>query len=240
MNTPIHFNYKAYRFYRKFAAHLRSHLGKRLPKTIVIACSGGPDSVALVDLMHRFACENPVVPVIVHVNHKLRGAQSTRDEKFVKILCDQRKLAYVILEAKPSKSKNIQADARNLRYTALSGVARRVKSPVVLTAHHANDQAETVLLHLMRGSGPEALSGIHKSRQLAKGVTVLRPLLPFTRDEISVYIRNARLKFVTDSSNRSMKYTRNWIRKKVIPLLAEQNPKIVEALCLAAQKCSPS
>lgn len=236
----IHFNYKAHRFYRKFSAHLKSLLGKRLPKTIVIACSGGPDSVALVDLMHRFACEHPVVPVVVHVNHKLRGAQSTRDEKFVQALCDKRELPYVILTAKPNASKNIQSDARELRYRALAGVAQRVKSPVVLTAHHANDQAETVLLHLMRGSGPDALSGIPEARYLAKGVALLRPLLLFTRDEIVDYVRNARLKFVTDRSNRSMKYTRNWIRQKVIPLLAEHNPKIVEALCLVAQKCSQS
>lgn len=234
----IHFNYNAHRSYRQFSAHLKHLLGKHLPRHVIVACSGGADSVALVDLMHRFACEHPVIPVVVHVNHCLRGAESQRDEKFVRTLCKKRNLPVVVVQAPVSKKANVQTEARHLRYAALTAVAEHIQCPVVLTAHHANDQAETVLQHLLRGSGPEALTGIHEQRPLSRKVNVVRPMLPFARAEIDDYIRNARLRFVTDRSNRSLKYTRNWIRKKVIPLLETQNPRVVEALCSAAMKCS--
>jgi tRNA(Ile)-lysidine synthase len=234
----IHFNYKAHRTYRQFAAHFKELLGKRLPPYVIVACSGGADSIALADLMHRFACEHPVIPVIVHVNHRLRGAESRRDEKFVRAFCQMRNLPMIAVQAPVTKTGNVQTVARSLRYAALTAVAEHIKCPVILTAHHANDQAETVLQHLMRGSGPEALTGIHERRALSKKVEVLRPMLPLTRADIDDYIRNARLRFVTDRSNRSLKYTRNWIRKKVIPLLETQNPRVVEALCSVAKKCS--
>lgn len=234
----IHFNYNAHRFYRQFSQHLNALLGKPLPRYVVVACSGGKDSVALLDLVHRFACEHPVIPVVVHVNHKLRGIESQRDEKFVRALCQKRDVPCVVIPAPLPKSGNVQNEARHLRYAALTAVAKYIKAPVVLTAHHANDQAETVILHLMRGSGPEALLGISKQRVLGKGVTLLRPMLHMTRAKIDTYVKDARLRFVTDRSNRSLKYTRNWIRKKVIPLLEEQNPKIVEALCQVANKCA--
>lgn len=233
----IHFNYQAHRFYRKFAQHLKSLLGARLPHYIVVACSGGADSVALMDLMHRFAAEHPVIPVVVYLNHKLRGRESARDEKFVRALCARRGLPFVAMAAPVSKTGNVQAEARRLRYAALTAVAQHIHSPVVLTAHHANDQAETVLLHLLRGSGPEVLAGIRERRVLARGIALLRPLLSITRAEINDYICNARLRFVSDRSNRSLKYTRNWIRQKVIPLLEQHNPRVVEALCQVAEKC---
>lgn len=236
----IHFNYKAHRVYRQFAVHLKQLLGTKLPRYIVVACSGGADSVALVDLLHRFACEHRVIPVVVHVNHKLRGKESTRDEKFVRTLCQKRDLPCIVVPAPVSKSENVQSEARRVRYAALAAVALHIKAPMVLTAHHANDQAETVLLHLLRGSGPEALAGVHEQRPLARGVSVLRPMLAMTRDQIDEYVRSARLRFITDRSNRSLKYTRNWIRKKVIPLLEDHNPRVVEALCAVAKKCSLS
>jgi tRNA(Ile)-lysidine synthase len=234
----MHFDYKAHRFYRKFAAHLQPLLGRRLPRYLVVACSGGRDSVVLVDLLHRFACEHPVIPVVVHVNHHLRGRDSLRDERFVRDLCRRRDLPCVGISAKMSKSGNIQSEARRLRYAALSAVAQHIGASVVLTAHHANDQAETVILHLMRGSGPAALTGISEQRALAKGVRLLRPMLGMTRAQIDRYLHDARLRFVADRSNRSLRYTRNWIRKRVIPLLETQNPRVVEALCTVAQKCS--
>ncbi len=233
----IHFNYQAHRIYRQFAVHLKPMLGAKLPRYVVVACSGGADSVALVDLMHRFACEHRVIPVVVHVNHKLRGKESTRDEKFVRALCQKRDLPCIVLPAPVSKSENIQSEARRLRYAALAAVASFIKASVVLTAHHANDQAETVLLHLLRGSGPDALAGVHERRPLIRGVTLVRPMLEMTRDHIDTYVHTARLRFITDRSNRSLKYTRNWIRKKVVPLLEEHNPRVVEALCAVAKKC---
>lgn len=234
----MHFNYKAHRMYRQFAAHLKTLLGKHLPRHIIVACSGGADSVALVDLMHRFVCEHPVIPLVVHVNHCLRGAESRRDEKFVRALCENRNLPVVVMQSPIPKKANVQTEARHLRYAALTAVAEYIKCPVVLTAHHANDQAETVVQHLLRGSGPEALAGIHERRPLSRKVTIVRPMLPLTRAQIDDYIHNARLRFVTDRSNRSLKYTRNWIRKKVIPLLETQNPRVVEALCNVAKKCA--
>lgn len=236
----IHFNYNAHRAYRQFARQLKSLLGQPLPRHLVVACSGGKDSVALVDLVHRFACDHPTIPVVVHVNHKLRGRESQRDEKFVRELCLTRGLPCVVLPAKVSKSGNVQSEARRLRYAALTAVAQHVKAPAVVTAHHAGDQAETVILHLIRGSGPQALAGIAERRALAKGVALVRPMLVMTRPQIDRYVRDARLRFVTDRSNRSLRYTRNWIRKRVIPLLEHHNPRIVEALCQVARKCSSS
>lgn len=234
----IHFNYNAHRTYRQFARQLKALLGSPIPRHLVVACSGGRDSVALVDLVHRFACEHATIPVVVHVNHALRGRESKRDERFVRELCLARDLPYVVLPAAVSRAGNVQSEARRLRYAALTAVARHVRAPAVVTAHHANDQAETVVLHLMRGSGPQALAGIAERRALAKGVTLIRPMLGMTRSQIDRYVRDARLHFVTDRSNRSLSYTRNWIRKRVIPLLEHHNPKIVEALCQVANKCA--
>lgn len=231
----IHFNYKAHRFYRRFAAHLRQMLGRRLPRYLIVACSGGADSVALLDLMHRFATEHPVIPVVVHINHHLRGRESLRDERFVRVLCQKRNLPIVVIQAAISKSSgNIQTEARRQRYAALTAVARYLHSPVVLTAHHANDQAETVLLQVLRGSA--SLSGIREQRMLDRSIALLRPMLWMTRSQIDSYIQNARLRFVTDRSNRALKYTRNWIRHKVIPLLETHNPRVVEALCVLSQQ----
>ncbi len=234
----MHFNYQAHRFYRQVAQQLQQLWGKKLPKYIVVACSGGPDSIALVDMLHRLAREQSVIPVVVHVNHHLRGPESQRDAKFVAQFCKARALPYIILDGRIPKVGNVQTQARNVRYAALTAVATHIGSSMVVTAHHANDQAETVLLHLMRGSGPDVLAGIPQRRALSKRVQVVRPLLNFTRDDIQAYIRNAKLKFIQDSSNKKLTYTRNWIRKKVLPLLAHHNPKIVEALCQTAQKCA--
>lgn len=234
----IHFNYKAHRLYRQVAQQLQQLWDKKLPKYIVVACSGGPDSIALVDMLHRLACEHAVIPVVVHVNHRLRGTESQRDAKFVAQFCQARGLPYIILGGRILKTGNVQTQARDVRYAALTAVATHIGSPLVVTAHHANDQAETVIMQLMRGSGPETLAGIPQRRALSKRVQVVRPLLHFTRDEIQDYCRNAKLKFIKDSSNKKLTYTRNWVRKKVLPLLAQHNPKIVEALCQVAQKCS--
>lgn len=215
---------KLYQGLREFA---RSRRLIRPGDKIVVAASGGLDSVVLLDLLYRLREEWQLHLVVAHFNHQLRGRESDADEAFVKSLATPLNLDFhagrsdVGAESKARK-RSIQEVARDLRYGFLDGLRRELKCDSIATAHQADDNAETMLFNFIRGTGVRGLSGIPASRE---DLHVIRPLLFATRAEIAEYAAARGLAHVEDSSNKKTDYARNFLRLKVMPLLREQvNP----------------
>jgi tRNA(Ile)-lysidine synthase len=206
---------------------------------VVVAVSGGPDSLALL----RALLALQVTPLTVaHVNHQLRGADSDADEQFVRGLCaslgvelrsTRIDMAIVAQEARD----NLETTARRFRYDWLAQVARQARTRWIATGHTADDQAETVLHRLLRGTGLRGLRGIAPRRCLAADLEVIRPLLAVSRSEVLAYLEAEQQPFCRDRSNNDLRLTRNRIRHELLPHLAEQyNPAVARLLVqLAAQ-----
>lgn len=206
-------------------------------ETTVVAVSGGLDSVVLLDVLLTLR-EQDGVPgeiVVAHFDHGLRGEESERDALFIETLCAQKRIPFctdrknVSLHAEEHRLST-QVAARELRYEFLSGVAQRVQARTIATAHHADDQAETVLMRILRGTSTKGLGGIPYART-EQGCQIVRPLLDVWRDEIETYARQRQLLHREDSSNASTKYLRNKIRIRLLPELArDYNPGVKTAL----------
>jgi tRNA(Ile)-lysidine synthase len=200
---------------------------------LVVAVSGGPDSVALLRALRDARGVGPLT--VAHLNHQLRGEESDGDEAFVRGLCaglsvDCRCERLNVRASAAAEGDNLEAVARRRRYDWLAQVAGEVDARWVATGHTANDQAETVLHRLVRGAGLRGLRGIAARRDLGAGVAVVRPLLAVTRDEVMAYLVRIGQAYRQDSSNRDPALTRNRIRHQLLPLLAEYNPQIVAGL----------
>lgn len=190
---------------------------------VLVAISGGRDSVALAHLLHA----NKVEIAFAHVNYGLRDLDSDLDAQFV---CDLAKTwevpVFVHKETETDWSKvNIQERARSIRYGFFDNLCQAFGYTKVATAHHADDNIETLFLHLLRGSGIDGLRGIPQQRD-----RIIRPLLQISRDEIDRYIAKNNLLFREDKSNREKKYRRNKIRHDLMTLLAEIDPMAKEKL----------
>lgn len=216
---------------------------------VVVAVSGGADSVALLRALDAARDVRAPIPlVIAHLNHQLRGHESDADETFVTelhaglvaagrpalTLCRARRDMAILSRAEKT---NLEALARRERYGWLVEVANEHGMKWVATGHTTNDQAETVLHRLLRGTGLSGLRGIAPRRELAPGVSVVRPLLTATRADILAYLRQLSQTYRDDASNRDTAYTRNRIRHELLPHLDQHyNPAVVEVLArLAAQ-----
>ncbi len=191
---------------------------------IILAFSGGVDSVVLSYLL----LECGLVHEIAHVNYGLRGEESNADQQFAGQWANDHKLPFHLLNASYDDSgsgKGIQEWARDIRYNWLETLREDKVGTIILTAHHLNDQAETILFQFIRGGGLTSLTGMR-----AANGNLLRPLLPFSKEQIVDYARKHQLIWREDSSNQSVKYSRNFIRKKVVPVLEEINPSITKSL----------
>lgn len=208
----------------------------RSGERIGIAVSGGPDSMLLLDFALIYAREAGLALSVVHFNHHLRGAESDADESFVRERARQLGLEFHgssadVAAIARAKKRNLEATARDLRYGFFFSLVRQGKLDKVATAHTANDQAETVLLRLIRGAGTRGLGGIHPVLQDG----VVRPFLTLTRAEVEDEIRLRGLACRADSSNRDNRFARNRLRERVLPLLESQfNPRVVESLAAFA------
>ena len=212
---------------------ISARYGMLPPRTRVLcACSGGADSTALLHLL----CAQPDLSVVcAHFNHRLRGEESDRDEAFVRALCARLGVPCVcggadVAAFARTERQSLETAARTLRYRFLEETAAAHRCDRIATAHHAEDNAETVLLNLIRGSAARGLGGIPPVRG-----PFVRPLLDATRADILDYLARNGLSYVDDSSNFSDDCARNRIRHRVLPLLTEENPAAVAHICAAAE-----
>src|SRR5690606_7110870 len=203
---------------------------------IVVAVSGGPDSVALLHVLTRLKDQESLDLVVAHLNHRLRGRSADEDAAFVGSLAERWGLPAVVEEADVARMARqrgvgIQEAAREARYAFFSRVAEAWGAARIALAHHADDQVETVLFRLIRGTGTRGLAGIPPVRG-----PIIRPLIDVSREDIVAYCRRHRLPYRTDPSNRDMRYRRNRIRWELIPLLEERyNPRVREAIVRMAR-----
>ena len=212
---------------KRFLAHIRAEFPEFFGgRRFLLAFSGGMDSVVLGDLLRRAG-----VPFdAAHCNFHLRGEESLRDERFA---CRQAdawgvkcfRVGFQTEAYARNKGLSIEMAARELRYGWFSRLVRQGDYGGIVTAHHGDDQVETVLLTWVRGGALEGLCGMKPRNGL-----VLRPLLPFSRQEIAAFAQERELRWVDDSSNASLDYTRNRLRLTVIPLLKQINPSLVHSV----------
>ena len=192
---------------------------------ILCAVSGGADSVALVFALYLLKEKLQIQLSAAHFNHGLRSEESDRDEAFVRRLCDRFDIPlYVKKDYVVPGDKGLEAAAREARYRFL-----RTLPGKLATAHTANDNAETVLMHLVRGTGLSGLCGI-----TPVGDNLIRPMLTVTRAEVEAFLQEYCLEHVTDSSNATDQFLRNRLRHHVLPLLEGENPRLAENLSAMA------
>ena len=194
---------------------------------VVCAVSGGADSVALLFALYLLREKLGICVSAVHFNHGLRGEESDRDEAFVEKLCHRLDVPLTVGRAavKPGK-KGLEAAAREARYRFFSTLSGKIA-----TAHTADDNAETVLMHMVRGTGLKGLGGIAPIRG-----PFIRPMLGITRQEVLAFLEEYRLQYVTDSSNESDCFLRNRLRHHVMPLLKQENPRLCRNMSAMAQR----
>lgn len=202
---------------------------------ILVAFSGGADSRALFDLTARYCRENGSFFYAAHVNHGIRGDEAIRDRNFcisVAKSCPECKDIFVLDADVPKMAaesgRSLELEARLLRYSFFNNIMKEKNIKVLATAHNSDDNLETLIFNLTRGSGARGMRGIPPVR-LFEGGIIVRPILCMTKSEILDYCRENSLEFVTDSTNECTDYSRNLIRAKIVPLLEELNPEVRRA-----------
>ena len=229
------------RIWSKLVAFEKRHALLRPGGRVLAAVSGGPDSVCLAHWLSVQARRKNLDVALLHINHGLRGKAADADAAFVRALGARLGLKTTVVNAdvrsRAKKSGQGLEDAgRRERYRALTARARRGRFDAVATGHQLDDQAETFLLHLLRGTSLEGLGGIAPRRALVPGVELIRPLLPLTRADVMAYLKVHDLDWRDDLTNRDPKFTRNWIRREVLPLLESRAPGMKERLSGIAAK----
>jgi len=207
-------------------------------ETFVLGVSGGADSVSLLLAMHELVKAGKLGNRIIaaHFNHKLRGDESDGDEAYVRRLTTERRIELAVGHAEVNIGGNVEQNARIARYEFLKRTAEAVGAFAVLTAHTINDQAETFLMNLIRGSGPDGLAGIRPIRHLADpSLLLIRPLLTWAkRENTERFCRDLAVEYCCDTMNEDTAFKRVRIRKILLPLLEDMNPAIIETLANTA------
>ena len=208
-----------------FKKHINQNLSFLTESKILIAISGGIDSVVLTHICHQTKLDI----ALAHCNFNLRAAESDADEAFVLELASQLKVdvftEHFDTQIYANENKcSIQMAARELRYTWFSELAEQLNVDYILTAHHADDNLETFLINFTRGTGLEGLTGIPEINGM-----FVRPLLPFSSLDIEQFAKDHNIKWRDDSSNTSIKYLRNKLRHEVIPILKDINPSLLQS-----------
>ena len=196
---------------------------------MIVAVSGGPDSVALLDILHRLKDELEIRLVVAQYNHGLRPEEDESETQFVRGLASSLHLPFETEEnasLTDNKRASIEEKARIARYGFLENLKRKLGAQKIAVGHHLNDQAETVIMRILRGSGPTGLAGIPPRRSDG----IIRPLIEVKREEIEAYLRERKLSYVIDRSNFETRYLRNKIRLELMPTLLEYQPRLIERL----------
>lgn len=205
----------------KVSAFIRQYQMLQPGDRVVCALSGGADSVALLWALYLLRDKLQITLSAAHFNHQLRGEESDQDQAFVQMLCDRYDIPLTVgTGAVIAGEKGLEAAAREARYAFLSSLSGKIA-----TAHTADDNAETVLMHLVRGTGLKGLGGISPVRG-----SVIRPMLTVTRQEVLDFLEVYCLPHIEDSSNQTDAFLRNRIRHNVMPLLVQENPSLAENL----------
>lgn len=199
-------------------------------KKFIVALSGGADSVSLLLAMIKLSNKIGFTVYACHVNHMIRGEEADRDEKFCSDLCAEKGVKLFVLKKNipllaKETGESIELCARNFRYSSFENLCEEHDIDYICTAHNANDNAETVLFNIVRGTGISGLSGIPVIRG-----RIIRPIINITRQEILSYLSKHKQSFVTDSTNSDIDYTRNYIRNVLIPCASKINPEVISAL----------
>lgn len=211
---------------QQVATYIEQHQLLNTHQPVLVACSGGADSVALLRILLdlNYCCH------VLHCNFHLRGEESQRDEQFVTQLCEQwhcpLSIAHFDTQQYAQAHKlSIETAARELRYTWFEQVREGMQAQAIAVAHHEDDNIETCLLHFVRGTGIQGLTGMKP-----KNGYIVRPLLCLKRKDIEQFLLQHQIGYVTDSSNLQTHYTRNKIRHCLIPLLQELNPSFLQIM----------
>lgn len=209
---------------------------------LLVAVSGGPDSVALLCALIELRDSVGLQLVVGHVNHHLRGEESDADEQWVERLAAQFDLPCCVtrpIEYSGDVRNVSEEAARNVRYGLLRQAAKEAACPYVAVAHTSDDQAETILHHLLRGTGLSGLRGIPQTRMLNDWITLVRPMLGVSRSDVEEWLTAIKQSARTDRTNRETKFTRNRIRHQLLPELeSEFNPQIRRVLQSLATQAS--
>jgi tRNA(Ile)-lysidine synthase len=195
----------------------------------VVGVSGGPDSVCLLHILHELSEEFKIGLVVAHLDHGLREREDEAETRFVRHLASSMALAFETEKAsllREGITSSLEEKARNARYAFFGKLKDKLGAQKIAVGHNLNDQAETVLMRLLRGSGPSGLAGIPPIR----GNTIIRPLIELKRVEIESYLKARDLSYVMDSSNLETDYLRNKIRLELLPQLLEYQPRLIEHL----------
>ena len=197
---------------------------------IVVAFSGGMDSTLLLHWLLQTREARHLTLFACHVHHGIRGDAADRDEAFCRRFCEENRVEYRAVRVDvPTRAresgKGIEETARELRYAELEECRRECGADWIMTAHHADDNLETVLLHLTRGSGLAGLCGIPEQRG-----RILRPLLAYTKEELTRYAEEDAIPFVQDESNFDTAYSRNAVRAQILPVLKRLNPAVAQTV----------
>lgn len=215
-------------------AYIDKHRLLSASDKVLVGLSGGADSVALLSVLVKlgYTC------IALHCNFHLRGEESVRDEKFAQAFADKLHVPLYKIDFKTEQYAHenhlsIEMAARELRYAWFEDMRIRLQAQAIAVAHHRDDSIETLLMNLVRGSGIRGLVGIRPRNQY-----VIRPLLAVSRKEILSWLEEQQYTYVTDSTNLSDAYTRNFIRLRVLPLLEEINPSVRQTLSRTADHLS--
>ncbi len=223
------------RLFPEFRKYVTDNRILREGDSAIVSVSGGVDSMVLLDLMVRLSKSKRLGLAAAHVNHGLRGRESKRDESLVRDAANAYGIECFVRELRPRTGANVQDAARELRLKFLMKLARQRGSGVVCLGHNLNDQAETVIMHLMRGAGLAGLSGM-SPLAVREGIRLARPIIFAPRGEIERYARERSIGYREDSTNAKLLYRRNEIRHRLMPLLRELNPRVEEGLSLMASR----
>ncbi len=230
----------AARVWSKLVAFERAHALLPEGARVLAAVSGGADSTALAHFLAQMARRRGLTVELLHIHHGLRGRDADRDAQAVLALgralgLTARVARADVRAAAARRGGGLEDAGRAERYRLLAARARRGKFSSVAVGHHLDDQAETVLLHLLRGDSLKGLGAMAPRRELAPGVSLIRPLLAITREQTRLYARVHGLAWREDRSNADPRFLRNWVRREVLPKLERRAPGLRERLSRLAE-----
>ena len=191
---------------------------------IVVGCSSGPDSMALVDMLLKIRDKYQLCLVIAHVNHNVRK-ESYEEAEYLKEYCENNKLLFETMVIEEYGDDNFHNEARNIRYNFFESLVKKYNANYLMTAHHGDDLIETILMRIVRGSNLNGYSGFKEVIPM-ENYKIVRPLIHYTKQELEDYVKENNVKYYIDSSNDKDKYTRNRYRKYLLPFLKEEDENV--------------